>query len=166
MAEKTDAPAAVTEDKMTAALSSFGEKLLAQVDAKLAANKPEEKPEGEALNVNDVRAAESKRCSELFALAQNAGLSEWQKTATGWIEKGLSVVEAKAVIGEMAIAQNGLTKDTGDPGSDDPEAKYKKEYQQNAAAFTAMGLSLAEYITSRKIDDGAELLAPAKKEAA
>lgn len=156
----------LTQEALDATLKTFGESLsaalLGKVDEKLAAMKPTDEPAGEpaALSAADIQAAERKRCNEIAALAKNSGLEDWEQLSATWVEKGLSLVEAKAAIGEMAIAKNGLSKDSGQT-SDDPEAKYKAEYQKNLAAFTHMGLSLQEYITSRKIDDGGELLAPA-----
>lgn len=157
----------LTQEALDSTLSAFSTKLLAQVDEKLAALKPAEKKADEPapLSATEIVAAERKRCSELSALAKNSGQADWETLAAQWVEKGLSVVEAKAAIGDLAIAKNGLTSDSGQP-ADDPDAKYKAEYQKQMSSFMAMGLSLAEYITSRKIDDGALLLAPAKSEAA
>jgi hypothetical protein len=169
MSTASNPPAALTQEALDSTLKTFGEtlstKLLGLVDQKIAAIKPADKTDDAPLSVSEIQAAERKRCGELQALAKNTGLDEWEKLATGWVEKGLSLLEAKAAIGDLALAKNGLTKDSGQQ-SDDPEAKYKAEYQKNLASFTHMGLSLQEYITSRKIDDGAELLAPKSAEAA
>lgn len=164
-------PAGLTQEALDSTLKTFGESLsagiLGKVDEKLSALKPGE-PTKEApapLSATEIQAAERKRCSELSALGKNSGLEDWETLSTSWIEKGLSLVEAKAAIGELAIAKNGLTKDSGQQG-DDPDAKYKAEYQKQLSSFTHMGLSLQDYITSRKIDDGAEVLAPKTAEAA
>lgn len=157
----------LTQEALDSTLSAFSAKLLGQVDEKLAALKPAEKTPNEPapLSATEIQVAERKRCSELSALAKNSGQSEWETLSASWIEKNLSVLEAKAAIGDLAIAKNGLSSDSGQQ-SDDPDAKYKAEYQKNLASFAHMGLSLAEYITSRKIDDGSELLAPKTADAA
>jgi hypothetical protein len=155
----------LTQEALDATLVKFGETLsvglLAKMDAKLAAINPAKEKDGDPapLSADEIRSAERKRCSELTALAKNSGMEDWEKIATGWIDKNLSIVEAKAAIGDLAIAKNGLSNDSGQP-SEDPDAKYKAEYQKQLSSFTHMGLSLKDYITSRRIDDGAELLAP------
>lgn len=156
----------ITQEALDASLAALGTKILSQVDEKLATLKPAEKKADEPapLSAAEIQAAERKRCTELSALAKNTGLADWEKVGADWVDKGLSVLEAKAAIGELALAKNGLTKDSGDPPAD-RDAKYKAEYQQQLAAFVSMGLSEQEYIVSRKIDDGTELLAPAKSAA-
>lgn len=158
MTKENTAPAALTKEDFDTALESFSKKLsaaiLGQVDERLskALEKSDPKP-------SDVE-LERKRCSDLFATAKSAGLEGYEKIAQEAIDKGLSLSEFKASITDKIIAQNPLTKDSGEQASD-PEAKYKKEYQAQRAAFAAMQLSEKEYITSRKVDDGAEILAPA-----
>jgi hypothetical protein len=146
--ENKTAPAGITIEQ----LNSFGETLLSKVDERLTAafSKADPKPTEAEL--------ERKRCSELFAVAKNAGLEGYDKIAQEAIDKNVSVESFKASISDKLIEQNKLSKDTGEQ-SPDPEAKYKKEYAAQRASFVTMGLSEQEYITSRKIDDGAEVLA-------
>lgn len=152
----------LTAEELTAALSTFGDKItgdiLAKVDDKLAALKPAEPTDEEKAEA--ALAADRKRSNELYALAKNAGLSDWEDRAKGWVDSGLSVVEAKAALHDLGVAQNGLTKDAGEP-ADDPDAKYIKEYRAGAEHFLSMGLTQDEYVLSRKIEDGAESLSAA-----
>lgn len=162
-------PVGITQEAFELGLVKFGETLttglLGKVDEKIkAALTPPEKKDGE-LSVSDAIAAESKRCSELFALAKNAGFSDWEKTATGWIEKKLSVIEAKAAIADLAIAGNGLSKDGGEQ-PDDPKAKYRAEYRKNLAVFATMGVSEEDYIYSAMVDNGQAVLGPKTPEPA
>jgi hypothetical protein len=161
MSETKTTPAAVTQETIDAAIDKalglaadkFGTLIDERITKALKENAQPPKP-------SDVE-LERKRCSDLFATAKNAGLEGYEKVAQEAIDKLLSVDSFKASITDRLIAQNGLTKDTGEQPSD-PEAKYKKEYAAQRAAYTMMGLTEAEYITSRKIDDGSELLAPTK----
>jgi hypothetical protein len=98
----------------------------------------------------ETKAAERVRCRELYALASNAGFADWQVKADGWIEKGLSVIEAKASLAEAYIAGNGLTKDAG--ADADPDAKFRAEYRAQSQSFASMGLTEDEYVASRKLD--------------
>lgn len=160
---KPTAPAAITQEALTAALNTFGETLLGKVDEKLSAlaKKDEPQPPTET----EIRREGAKEATEIMAAAQMSGLPDWEKLSADAIEKGLSSVAFKASITDRLIAGNGLSKDSGESPVD-PEAKYKAEYRAQLAAFTAMGLTEAEYITSRKIDDGSELLAAATPAAA
>jgi hypothetical protein len=155
-----DAPASVTTEQ----LNSFGEKLLSQVDERITkalANTPK----GELLTTDPPadNTAERKRCKEIYSLAATSGLEDFAKVADEAIDGGVTVEQFKAALSLRRIATNGLTKDSGEQASD-PDVKYKKEYQQQRAAFVAMGLTEKEYIIGRKIDDGAELLAYVPKE--
>ncbi len=148
-------PAAITQEALTSALSTFGEKLLSQVDEKLAAiGKPAEPPVPTA---DDLRKEGAKLASQIVATAQMSGLADHEKLASEAIDKGLSLDAFKALIFDRSLATNGLTKDAGQKDAD-PDVKYKAEYQGQLASFAKMGLTEEEYIISRKIDDGRELL--------
>jgi len=146
------APVALTKESLDATLEEFGAKLLSDVDAKLAAlkpgdSKPEpavEKPGGEILSQTSLDA-----------------------TLDKFSENLLSKVDGKLSLAMSTLMVNGnqLSKDSGQAGSD-PDAKYKAEYNSQLAAFAQMGMSLDEYVTSRKIDEGKELLAPKSAAAA
>lgn len=149
-------PAGVTLEQ----LNSFGETLLAKVDEKLAALKPQEKPADESqLSAADSEKRGAERLEKLQALAATAGLANHEKVGRKWFDQGLSFESAQAAVEPLMVKQNQLTSDTGEQPTD-PEAKYKAEYAKGRAAFAQQGVTEAEYITSRKIDDGSELLTP------
>lgn len=161
-----DAPVGITQEQFDAGLKSglesFGksltESIMAMVAEKFAAKSApnsDEQPTPDALRKEGATLAAS-----IMAFAATSGLQDHAKLATEAIEKGLSLESFKASLTDRLLATNGLTKDSGEQATD-PESKYRAEYRAQLAAFTAMGLSEAEYITSRKIDDHAELLAPA-----
>lgn len=147
MSEKNEnAPAGVTLEQ----LNSFGENLLSKVDEKLAALKPEAPKEP---TVAEIEARGAERLSQLQSLAHTAGITEYEKTGKEWFDKGLSVEDAKVAIKPLMVGQNPLSNDSGEqpPAGD---AKYKKEYAAQRAAFASMSLTEAEYIAGRKIEDG------------
>lgn len=152
---KPTAPAAITQEALTAALNTFGETLLGKVDEKLSALAKKDEPQPPT--ADEIRRAGAKEASEIMAAAAMSGLQDHEKLAAEAIEKGLSSVAFKASLTDRLIAGNGLSKDSGQQPTD-PDAKYKTEYQAGLASFAKMGVTEAEYITSRKIDDGAELL--------
>jgi hypothetical protein len=140
-------------------LKAFSENLLVAVDEKIkSALAKQTKSELLQTDPGD-QAKERKRCLDIFALAEKSGLDDYTKLANEAIEGGLTLEQFGQSIAQRRIASNGLSKDSGSQPPD-ADAKYKAEYRQQAAAFAAMGLTEAEYITSRKIDDGAEILAP------
>jgi hypothetical protein len=155
---KPAAPAAITQEALTAALNTFGENLLGKVDEKLSALTKSDEPQPPT--ADELRRAGAKEASEIMAAAAMSGLPDHEKLAADAIEKGLSSVAFKASLTDRLIAGNGLSKDSGQQDEDE-DAKYKAEYRAQLAAFTAMGLTEAEYILSRKIDDKKENLSHA-----
>lgn len=145
---------------LKAGLESFGklltESILSQVAEKFSVKQP---PVDETPSPDALRKEGAKLAASIMAYAATSGLADHEKLAGEAIDKGLSLESFKASITDRLVATNGLTRDGGDQ-PDDPESKYKAEYRSQRAAFTAMGLTEAEYITSRKIEDGSELLAP------
>lgn len=157
MGEQNTAPAALTLEQLT----SFGETLLSKMDEKIAAALKPQPPQAEELSTADIEKRGAERLEKLTALAQSAGLQDYAKIGREWFDKGLSVEDANSAVKPLMINQNGLSKDHGDQPAD-PEAKYKAEYAKGRAAFAAMDVSEADYITSRKIENGEELLTPKK----
>lgn len=157
------APAEITNEQLDAKLSAFGTELLGKVSEQLAAAlKPAEPPK---LTDAQLQAQGVERFTKFKEVAATAGLKDADAVAKSWFDKGLSLEQLQASIEPMLINQNPLTKDTGEqPG--DPDAKYKAEYAKHRAVFALDGVTEAEYVTSRKVDDGAAILAPQPKTAA
>lgn len=145
---------AAVKNAATTAVAAAAEQFGALVDGKISAAIKSLKPE--EAKPSDVE-VERKRCSELFAIAKSAGLEGYEKVAQEAIDKNTSVEAFKASITDRLISQNTLSKDTGEQ-STDADAKYKAEYAKQRASFASMGLTEAQYVTSRKVDEGAELL--------
>lgn len=141
--EKTPAGNDDALASLTAGLQSLTatvEELAAKVNA-----------EAEAASESDALSTERTRCSELIALSKNCGLSNADKLSTEWINKGTTLLEAKASLGDLAIAQNKLTSDPG-AAADDPDAQLKAEYKSQLAIYESAGVSEADYIESCKQD--------------
>lgn len=149
MATDTKAPEAITRED----LSTLTESLLSKVDEKLAAIGRQAEAE-QADELSQVRDEERVRCKELYALAANAGLP--QAKADEWIEKNLSVLDAKGVVADLAIASNALSKDAGEVESD-PYAKFREEFRKDRAELSRFGVTDEDaYVRSRCRDEGIE----------
>lgn len=101
--------------------------------------------------------AERERSTEIHALCQQAGHPE---LAGKLLEAGTSVADAQKTLLAKLCEERKLQAD-GEPetgGGNDPDAKYKQEYADNRANFVKNKLSEADYIRSRRRDDGAEML--------
>jgi hypothetical protein len=152
MANSNEAASLTREDVQAIVKESLG-----TFDAKLDAlsaliAKQPEKQEPDALA--ETKLAETTRCKELFALAQNSGLSDWQKLSTEWVDKNLSVIEAKAALGDLAIQQNKLTKDNGE-GEPDTHAKFRAEFRAGKEEFAKFGIIDEDsYVRTRCRDEG------------
>lgn len=158
MSKDNETPVGVTAQQLNETLEKFGAGLLAKVDEKFAALKSGNTPKSEEPTADDIAKGAVERYTKLCALAANAGIKDHEKVAKNWYDQGLSFEHAELAVQSMMVGSNQLSKDSGQTAGD-PDAKYKAEYQKNAAAFAQMGLSVREYVTTRKIDDGAEILA-------
>lgn len=155
MAEPKTAPEAITQEQLSSTLEKFGEGLLSKVNEKLAAaEKQTTEQEQHELSQKEIRDAESKRCQELYALAKNAGIADWEKKADEWIGKDLSVLEAKGQIADLAMASNKLTSDGGEEESD-PHAKFRAEFKREQQSLATLGITDEDaYVRSRCRDEG------------
>lgn len=151
-------PTGITMEDLQAFGESLSTSILTAVDTKLACLKaasdaPKELTPAELLKQG------AEHLSQLNAIAFDAGLKDHEKIGKQWFDAGFSVEHAKLAVTSLMVNGNKLTSDSGQ-GDADPDASYKSEYAKQRAAFTVAGLSEADYIASRKIDDGKELLVP------
>lgn len=108
----------------------------------------------EVPSAEELQLAERKRAKDLYALAESSGISKASEHAQKWIDGGLSVVEAKAAIGELAIANNSLSADLGE-SDPDPHAAFRKEFRQARDAHAAFGVTDEDaYVRMRCRDEG------------
>lgn len=150
--EKKEAEALGRDDiqgMIAESLKPISEQLSA-ITATLA-KQPEKKEPGA---LAEATLAETTRCKELFSLAKNSGIEDWQKQADEWVDKNLSVIEAKASLADLAISRNKLTNDNGD-GEPDPHAKFRAEFRAGKAEFQKFGIIDEDaYVRSRCRDEG------------
>lgn len=143
------APEYATKEQFDALSKSVQELTEAVTNPK---QKADEGPE--QLSQEQVRRDEAKRCRELYALAKNSGLSDWQTKAEEWADKGLSLLEAKGQIADLAIAGNGLTDDAGE-SDPDPHAAFRKEFRAGKEEFAKFGIEDEDaYVRTRCRDEG------------
>lgn len=112
---------------------------------------------GEAPTVVDVdekavRVSERNRVLELFALAENAGLLQASSIASQWATSGFTLQQAKAAVTDHNLGTNKLTSDAGELPPD-PDEKFRREYRASREMLSASGVSLEDYIASRKVDE-------------
>ena len=148
-------------------LNAFGKQLLSKVDEKLSAfGKPAVLEEKEGPSDAEIRSEERARTKDLTNLFSSAGLKD-SAILDGWIDKGVTLTEAKAQICDLHIKQNKLVGDD-DPNvtnnSKDPKAKYRAEFRENMVSLASMGITDEEqYIHSRMVDEGQAVLVPGVK---
>lgn len=113
-----------------------------------------------------VRAEERARLRDLNNLFASAGLKD-SAVLDGWIEKGVTVLEAKGQVCDLQIKQNKLVGDDDPKSADksnDPKAKFRAEYRKDMALYASMGIVDEEqFIHSRMVDEGQAVLVPGVK---
>lgn len=157
-----------TKEQFDSSLAAETAKLRAEFDAKLAAlPKPVTATLEETTSPSDaeIRAEERTRTKDLGNLYASAGLKD-SAILDRWIDKGVTLTEAKAEIGDLAIKQNKLVADDAggnSEGGSDPQAKYKAEYAKDRVELMKLGISEPDYIHSRMVDNGEAVLMPGMK---
>jgi ATP-dependent protease ClpP protease subunit len=101
---------------------------------------------------------ERKRCSEIVALCSQIGRPEM---AAEFIDAQNTVEQVRMFV-KGAMCQDRKPVDGGGGGNDptpaDPNAKYKTEYAADRAYFQKSGTTEEDYIASRRITDGLDVL--------
>lgn len=111
-----------------------------------------------------VMAAERKRAADINAVCLKARKPE---LAAKFIEDGTTLVDVNAALLDALCranppADDGGSQMSGGTGADPANAKYKEEYAKNKANFVQSGVTEADYIKTRRIDDGLDpLMQPA-----
>lgn len=157
-----------TKARLSAAVAAAVEPLKAQHAAEMESIKAKHAADLDALkaigpNASELVAAERDRVHELHVLAQNAGFVD-AATVDRWITKQLTVTDAKAEIGELAIKHNKLAPN--DNGQTDASTKERAaemaacaEFQEHASIHASLGMDEEKWVARR----AKELLAQAQK---
>lgn len=101
--------------------------------------------------------AERERSANIMALCNQAGKPE---LAAGFVESDKSVADVQAHLFN-AICQERKPADGGAApvaAPEDENTPYRKEYAAKKAIYSQSGLSEADYIATRRIDDGLDTL--------
>jgi len=150
---KVDSAVKLATEKLSADHKSEVEKLSAELAQLKGANSAEKK-DGQPTTA-ELLAAERVRLKELHALAANAGVKE-QATVDRWVDKNLSVTEAKAEIADLLI-KGGRLSATDDSGADDAskekaaERAARSEYREHPKLHASLGYATEDdYVKWRK----------------
>jgi hypothetical protein len=107
----------------------------------------------------DLAKAERERASNIAALCGEVGMAN---LSAKYIADETPIVEVQAALLKAVCEKN---KPIGDgsgnadlSAKDDPNAKYKAEYKAQEKAYLSAGITEADYIQSRLIDDGKAFL--------
>lgn len=132
----------------------------AQADAQALADKAAaDQRAAKDLEIKNAATVEAnKRAADIMAVCNQAGKPE---LAADFIGNGTDLAGVQAHLLKVLCAER-KPVDDGEEGTQktDENAAYKAEYVKNSANFKAAGLSEADYIETRKIEDGKVKLAP------
>lgn len=107
------------------------------------------------------RIAERARIADITALCEKAGKADLAKKL---IEEGTSLAAARELVLEaMLTKQTILGADASSDATEKkatPEDKFKAEYAADAKLHARNGVSEAEYVAARMVDEGLATLAP------
>lgn len=101
---------------------------------------------------------ERERTNDITALCCQAGRPS---LANEFIANGKSVAEVQQSLFKALCEDRKPADDGGTPqqsGGDPDNQKYKSEYAKQRAAFQKVGVSEEDYIASRRVDDGLDVL--------
>lgn len=119
----------------------------------------------ESVDMNAVRdealKAERARIQEITAACKLAGKPEM---AEKLIDAGADLPQVhKSLLEAVCKERACLEGDNAETTQDDGNGKYRQEYAAQAAAYQKIGMSIEDYIASRRVDDGLEQLTPGVK---
>jgi ATP-dependent Clp protease, protease subunit len=112
------------------------------------------------------RKAEAERCGQINALCATAGFQD--KAAEWCANPNFSVQNAKDSLFTLMANKGRVNNELSgggtpeNPPPKDPVAGYKAEYAASRAMFEMSGVSEADYVLSRQIDNGEAALLPLK----
>ena len=113
--------------------------------------------------------AENTRVREISALCTSAGMPDQIERLTG-LEPKFSVDQAKSVLLDAIIRRAPNTGNDGGANdlnaTKDPDAAFKKEYEAHKELHQLNDISVEQYVHSRRIDEGLEVLKVGKPKTA
>lgn len=139
------------------------EEIAAEATAETAKKLSEQKAESDRLaaeakaNADKAMADERKRAADITAACT---LAKRPQLASEFIDKGTSLADVNAALVKV-LANDNAPQDDGEGGADkgkDEDAEYKAEYAKDKAVYARAGMSEAEFVAMRRIDDGKDQL--------
>lgn len=136
-------------------------------EVKIMSEKTVEAPVVAAVDVDavklDAAKAERKRAADILSLCEMASAPQM---AGDFIANGIEVDMVRDTLLRKVCEERKSKIATGTPTVDAPppemdaDSGYKAEYKASAAEYAKMGMSEAEYVAQRRIDDGVDMLCP------
>ena len=124
-----------------------------------AATAPAAAPLVTAAAPADPMRLERDRCAQISAACTLAGKMDM---ASKFIEEGKTVADVQGILLNAVCAERRPQFVPGTSGSEvtggDENAAYKAEFKAQKDQFSVMGISEEQYVKSRRIDDGKEVL--------
>jgi len=114
----------------------------------------------------EVATNERKRSADILALCEMVGAPQ---LAGDFIANGVEVAEVNAKLLNQICKDRKPLMAAGTPTIESPapvldaDSGYKAEFKLSAGEYAKMGMSEAEYVAQRRIDDGVDQLQPAAK---
>jgi hypothetical protein len=101
---------------------------------------------------------ESKRQADILSLCNKAKLPN---LAEGYLKEKLTVAQVQEkLLSALCEANKPVGDDAGKPQADPDNAKFLQEYELQKAGYLKAGISADDYVASRRIDCGLDLLKP------
>ena len=144
---KAEADAKAAADKVAADAKAAADAKVA-ADAKAAADAKEAAAKGSDDLIAQARADEQQRIREIMALCDQAGMSA---KAKAFIDGNKSLADVRAELLTAMCAERAPSGDAGERGNGgDPTAAFKREYAANKAIYEDLGVTEAQFLTSRQ----------------
>lgn len=132
-------------------------------DAKAAAqkaadDKAKQEADSKAAEVKAAQDNERKRAAEIMAVCN---LAKKPDLAADFIANGATLADVNAAMVKVLCQERPPTDDGAgsEPNANkDENAAYKAEYAENKALYAKNGMSEADYVAMRRIDDGKDQL--------
>ena len=108
-------------------------------------------------------AAENTRVTKIRALCATAGMPD--KADKFLADSAVTVEAVQTALFEAMCLKNKAAGEgeSGNPPAKDEDAAYKAEYAAAKDVYAKQGLSEADYVATRRVDDGKDTLRPKKK---
>jgi len=125
---------------------------------KAAADAAKALADKQAADIANAVDAERKRSADIMAVCNQAGKPD---LAAEFISNKTTLADVQARLFTLMCNERKPADDAGSErqsGEADPNAAYKAEYAKQAAAYAKNGVSEADYVATRRIDDGLDPL--------